>query len=200
MTLFADSVFPASDIGSARKILFELQVEQHKHDENYHREIARLSLHQRLNHMALHFAKYTGKIAATNNTTTLRHIYVDTLIIALSSANILNVELWELLETDEREYPGLLAFGRALALTVPPCSDQTALIAQTAVATGKIAAACEKIDHLEEISFRTEIKAGVAMLSTIALAYLAQQGCDPAISVRQRLGEVKQRLKLHGRI
>ena len=45
----------APEMGPAKKILFELQVAQHHHDETYHREIARLSLHQRLNHMALPF-------------------------------------------------------------------------------------------------------------------------------------------------
>jgi len=105
-----------SDAGSARNTLFELQVEQHHHDENYHREIARLSLHQRLNHMALHFAKYAGKVAATTDPDGLTRVYVDVLIIALSTANILNIKLWDLLEPDGREFPGLLAFGRAQAI------------------------------------------------------------------------------------
>ena len=48
---------------SAETILFTLQLEQFEHDEKYHREIARLTTHHRLNHMALHFAKYTGQLA-----------------------------------------------------------------------------------------------------------------------------------------
>src|ERR1700744_5090150 len=90
----------ASNSGSAKNILFELQIEQHHHDENYHREIARLSMHQRLNHMALHFAKYAGKIACAENLTEVAPVYVDTLIIALSTANILNVEIWDHLAHD----------------------------------------------------------------------------------------------------
>ena len=39
---------------SAADELFALQVAQLKHDEYYHREIARLTVHARLNHMALH--------------------------------------------------------------------------------------------------------------------------------------------------
>src|SRR5690348_13763017 len=96
---------------SAKNILFELQVEQHQHDETYHREIARLSLHQRLNHMALHFAKYTGKVAAAPTIEVATPVFVDTLVIALSTANVLNVELWDLLEHQGQEYPGLIAFG-----------------------------------------------------------------------------------------
>ena len=43
--------------------LFELQVEQLKHDEKYHKEICSLSVQNRINHMSLHFAKYTGQIS-----------------------------------------------------------------------------------------------------------------------------------------
>jgi hypothetical protein len=198
MTRPVDRPRSKSDAGSARRVLFELQVEQHGHDETYHREIARLSLHHRLNHMALHFAKYTGKAAASTDVIELRRIYVDVLIIVLSTANVLNTELWELIEEDDREYPGLLAFGRSVALKALPTDDHEVLVRATAIATGQIAAACEKIDHLEPISFRSEIKAGLAKLAAISLAILSRHGQDPAAAVRQRLSEVKQRLKLHG--
>jgi hypothetical protein len=201
MTRVTDHARAASDLGSARKILFELQVEQHEHDEKYHREIARLSVHQRLNHMALHFAKYAGKIASSSEPASPLPVYVDALIIAISTANILNAELWDLLEQQDREYPGLLAFGRALAVNSEvDAADHSALVRKTTIAAGRIAAACEKIDHLEEISFRAEIRAGLAQISALSLAYISLQGIDPAHAVRQRLTQVKGRLKLHGRI
>ena len=187
--------------GSAKKILFELQVEQHHHDEKYHREIARLSVHQRLNHMALHFAKYTGKIAASSDPATLLPVYVDVLVISLSTANVLNIELWDLLGQDDQESPGLLAFGRLLAVgLIGEAEDHALLVRKTAVASGRIAAACEKIDHLEEISFRAEIRNGIAQISALSLAYISSQGIDAARAIRHRLETVKQRLKLHGRI
>jgi hypothetical protein len=190
-----------TDPGSARNELLRLQVEQHQHDEIYHREIARLSLHQRLNHLALHFAKYTGKIAAADHSTTLRDIYVDVLIIALSTANVVNVELFDLLERDRREFPGLLSFARSLATGMPNViGDRNALLRETAIASGRMATACEKIDHLEEISFRAEIRDCIAQLSTIALAFLYSNGIDPMQAVRERLNRVKTRLKLHGSI
>lgn len=196
-----DHAMPASELGSARKILFQLQVEQHEHDEKYHREIARLSLHQRLNHMALHFAKYTGKIASAEDSEAIERVCVDALIISLSTANILNVDLWDTLAGDDHEYPGLLACGRSLAVAGGwNLADRAELVTAMAVAGGRVAAACEKIDHLEEISFRSEIKAGLGCLSAISLAYIAQCGHDPANAVRQRLDGVKRRLKLHGRI
>ncbi len=201
MTRIADQARTAADCGSAKKILFELQVEQHAHDEKYHREIARLSVHQRLSHMALHFSKYTGKIAALRDPAAIVPIYVDALIIAISTANILNVELWDLLGEQGQEFPGLLAFGRALAVDLRmDVASHSRLIRRTAIAAGRVAAACEKIDHLEDIPYRSEIKAGIAQISELSLAYISSQGADPAQLVRQRLANVKQRLKLHGRI
>lgn len=183
---------------SAKKALFDLQVEQHQHDEKYHREIARLSLHHRLNHMALHFAKYAGKIAGANDPIELQDVFVDVLVIALSTANVLNLDLGELLQMDNREFSGLLELG--LAAAERNSSNEVSLLNQFTVATGRIAGACEKIDHLEEINFRAEIRGGVARLAELAIGYIASRGADPAEAVRNRLTGVKRRLKLHGRI
>ncbi len=193
--------FAPDAVASAKAILFELQVEQHHHDEVYHREIARLSLHQRLNHMALHFAKYAGKVAAAERIEDALPVYVDTLVIGLSMANILNAEMWGILSPANQEYLGLLPFGRALARQIgTDLEGRAELLRTTAIAAGQVAAACEKIDHLEEISFRADIKHGLSKLATISLAILAVHGIDPAAAIRSRLQSVKSRLKLHGRI
>lgn len=185
---------------SAKHVLFELQVEQHLHDEAYHREIARLSLHQRLNHMALHFAKYAGRIAAASSVEETLPVYIDVLIIGISTANILNEEVWSLLGHGQ-EFPGLLPFARTLSHDVRGAMEnRDVLLRETAIATGQIAAACEKIDHLEEISYRANIKVGLAKLLTLSLAVISKQGIDPATAARERLEIVKRRLKLHGRI
>lgn len=199
MTTRSTSGKPAPT-GSAQSMLFELQVEQHQHDEAYHREIARLPLHQRLNHMALHFAKYTGKVASLSRVEDVDPVYTDILIIALSTANILNTRIWNLLPHGDREFAGLMSFGLYLAQTNRCVEMRDELLCESARATGQIAAACEKIDHLEEVSFRSEIKSGIASLATLALSLLAVHHVDPAAAVRSRLSEVKQRLLLHGRV
>lgn len=186
---------------SAKGMLFELQVEQHQHDETYHREIARLSMHQRLNHMALHFAKYTGKIAASANTHDVSKVFVDTLIIALSTANILNTELWKIVEPKQREFLDLASLGRSLAAEINAESgDLQMFLREMAIASGRMAAACEKIDHLEEVPFREEIKHANARLAILSLVFTSTRGIDPVQAVRERLDSVKKRLKLHGRI
>jgi len=47
--------------------IFELQLEQLRHDEKYHKEICSLSVKNRINHMVLHFAKYSGRIGRRSN-------------------------------------------------------------------------------------------------------------------------------------
>jgi hypothetical protein len=203
MTSMQYHMKPATVSASAEKQLFDLQIEQHHHDEQYHREIARLSLHARLNHMALHFAKYAGKIAASDSQITVRAVYVDVLIIALSTANILNLKLWEAFgdSVREHEFPSLLAFGRSLGRAMDlDIRDYALLLKATAIAAGRVAAACEKIDHLEDVPYRAEIRHGIAELALIGLSVISQQGLDPVQAVRERLANVKQRLVLHNRV
>lgn len=194
-------ILEAAPAMSAGKVLFELQVEQHHHDETYHREIARLPMHQRLNHMALHFSKYAGKIAIAPDTDTILRVLTDTLIIAISTANILNTNLWELVEPQGREFLGLSAFGRSIAAgTERGNEDRAQLLREFVIAAGLMAAACEKIDHLEEVNFRHEARESITQLSRVSIAFMALNGVDPAASVRERLSDVKTRLRLHGRI
>src|SRR5437868_13538203 len=76
-----------------------IQLDQFKHDETYHREIARLSTQDRLKHMALHFAKYAGNLAEpTSDEIALKKAVTDTFIIAVSTANTLNVRVSEYID------------------------------------------------------------------------------------------------------
>jgi hypothetical protein len=73
-----------------------LQREQFEHDERFHREIVRLNIHARLNHMALHFCKYTGQFAtvrASGDPELRMKTITDSFIISLCSANALNFNL-----------------------------------------------------------------------------------------------------------
>lgn len=160
-----------------------LQLEQFKHDEAYHREIARLSTQDRLKHMALHFAKYAGNLAeAGDNETALKKAVIDTFIIAVSTANTLNVRLSELVGSK--------------ASSVRSTSFPTLL----AVYAGRMAAACEKMDHLEDVAFRPIIRDSVVGLIEAAADEADRRGWQIAELVRSRLAGVKQKMIFHGRI
>ena len=85
--------------------LYQLQLNQLHHDERFHKEVVRLPVHQRINHMALHFAKYSGQLASEFITPSFSKeqrskLIIDCFAIAISSVNILNVRISDRLLSD----------------------------------------------------------------------------------------------------
>jgi hypothetical protein len=197
----ADHMATISESPAAASLLFELQVQQHHHDEAYHREIARLTVHHRLNHMALHFAKYAGKIAEAADADRMVPVFVDILIISLSTANILNEELWELMEPRSSAFPTLAEWATEWVQSAGiRMNDPSVVLTEAILPAGRMAAACEKIDHLEDVPYRAEIRTSVGRLAALSIAFLLSRGVNPASAVHARLNTVKKRLKLNGRI
>lgn len=158
-----------------------IQFAQFRHDEAYHREISRLTVKQRLTHMALHFAKYAGQLAAGLDDAGLRRTVTDLFVIAVSTGNVLNVRLHDLLSARGPVHD-----------TSPP-----ALARNVAVEAGRMAAACEKLDHLEDFAFRREIQAATVALLANAVCAAADRGWDVCDLVQERLGPVKEKSIFH---
>jgi hypothetical protein len=174
-----------------------LQREQFEHDELFHKEISRLNVHARLNHMALHFCKYTGQLAtvcASGDGELRSKTIIDSFIISLSSANILSLNL------SEHVAPklGYAATPRDLGLHLadhlyPTTSlDDRWLLAAHAVNAGKLARACEKIDHLEAFPFRDELREAVLRLCQIALIGASANNFDLFSAVQERRKYLRQ--------
>jgi len=177
---------------SAADELFALQVAQLKHDEFYHREIARLTVHAHLNHMALHFAKYVGQLATATEADDrwlVRRTVTDTFVITLSSANILNLSLGSAIP-NAKEYPSLSELGRALSRNKP-------LVQALAVPTGQIARACEKLDHVEGFPFRETITEGVTSICGTMIAAAYELDFDLPSAVRERFAEIEPKYMFH---
>jgi hypothetical protein len=171
-----------------RDLLEQLQLEQFQHDEKYHREIARLGTQDRLKHMALHFAKYVGNLAsaAGEEDGQIQRIVTDVFIIGTSTSNILNLRLAEavpLLRTDSSSNGDLTTFAAALTINM-----------------GKMAAACEKLDHLEDFPFRSAIREAVLAMVEAAIEHAEARGWDLTALVRERLRGVKEKMIFHGRV
>ena len=193
---------PAQDGGcGAAELLFRLQMEQFEHDERYHREIARLNMHHRLNHMALHFAKYAGKLVeADDDREKIQKTVTDTFIIALSCSNTLNFRMWDRVRpSSDAVAEDLVNLGWQLQEAVGGAPTGTAELARwVTVAAGRMAAACEKVDHLEPYPFRQAIEESVANLVKGCFVFASPQGWDLARLVRGRLQGVKEKSILHG--
>jgi len=177
-------------------VMLDLQREQFEHDERFHREILRLSIHARLNHMALHYCKYTGQFAivcaAADNALRSRTI-TDSFIISLCAANALNLSLSETI-ADPSESVLLCDLGQSLSRRLYPkttLNDHWLLI-EHAVYSGKMARACEKIDHLEAFPFREEARAAVIRLCQIALIAANVNSIDLLYEARERRSGIRR--------
>lgn len=159
-----------------------VQLAQFEHDEKYHREICRLSTQDRLRHMSLHFAKYAGRLLDDPSDADFRQIAVDTMVIAVSCANILNVDL----------LGKFVPFAGKLA--------QPEYTRRLAIAAGKMAAACEKLDHLEDFPFRPTLTTQALGILTDSVALFQTEGWEPVQEMSQRLAKIKAKSIFHGKI
>ncbi|USG61457.1 hypothetical protein NBZ79_00515 [Sneathiella marina] len=186
-----------SPIGNAAEELFALQKEQLEHDSIYHKDICSLSVQQRMNHYALHFAKYAGYFVEalhSEDQEKFNKAAVDSFIIALSTANTLNVDLGSSLPE--------LAKKRCLKeFETKSHSSKTkpSFIFSFVEIVGKLSKACESVDHLESYPFRKEM---IKCIQEILLATLNQ---GPILKInlpdeaRNRLASVKERNIFHNR-
>lgn len=178
--------------------MLDLQREQFEHDERFHKEILRLNIHARLNHMALHFCKYTGQFAAVcaSGDAELRsRTIIDSFIISLCSANVLNLNLTEYVAPALGLTATFRDIGLHLANRLYPEArlDDSWLLLTHAIHSGKMAKACEKIDHLEAFPFRDELNDSVIKICQIAIVAAIANNIDILSSIRGRRTSIRQR-------
>ncbi|MBX3629014.1 MAG: hypothetical protein KF908_03700 [Nitrosomonas sp.] len=179
--------------------LFNLQITQLKHDELFHKEISRLGIHQRLNHMALHFAKYSGKICDcvlnTPDEENLKRIIIDSFIISVTCANILNFRISDrLIPFEEKKFSSLDDLGGDLIKRLEiNMHDPLWLIKVFPIVVGEFAKACESVDHLESFSYRESMIDSTARICSLMLVAASQFKIDLASEVSSRLNEVKKK-------
>jgi hypothetical protein len=180
-------------------VMLDLPREQFEHDERFHREIVRLNLVARLKHMALHFCKYTGQFAAIlhrPDDVSLRiRTITDSFIISLCSANALNFNLSEHIAPNIGVAVTLRNLGIYLAHQLYPTTklDSEWLLTAHATNSAKMAAACEKIDHLEAFAFRDALQEAVLRLCQIAIISASAYDIDLVSAVRARRKEIQKR-------
>lgn len=162
--------------------LARLQWQQFEHDEKFHREIARLPVQDRLKHMVLHFAKYAGRLAEGPGDAEMQRLVTDIFVISVSSANILNIKL--------SDHYSIFTSG-------PHARNFPSSIT---VSAGRMAAACEKMDHLEAYPFREKISEAVLDLMTASVSYAEARGWDLKNLVNQRLQPIKEKSIFYGQI
>lgn len=167
-----------------RERLSAIQLAQFRHDETYHREITRLTVKDRLTHMALHFAKYAGLLASGLDEKELQRVVTDIFVIGVSTINSLNVPL----------YPCLVEQGPTNDVSVLDLTRNVTVLA------GKMAAACEKLDHLESFPYRETIRSSAVALVANAMSAASERGWDIETLVADRLQPIKEKSIFYGHI
>jgi hypothetical protein len=178
---------------TAAPSLHDLQWMQLRHDEQFHRDVVQLPVANRLKHYALHFAKYVGNFAAANERSdkpAFDRALVDSFIIALAAANTLGMDLRQVAAAPSPEDPldsleNSAGAAFVLALTQP---------------VGRLAKACESLDHVEAFPFREEMQSAVAEVFRLVMAQGAFRQMNLTTSALERLDQVESRHLFRGHL
>ncbi|MEC9068127.1 MAG: hypothetical protein VX569_12700 [Pseudomonadota bacterium] len=158
-----------------------IQFAQFEHDEKYHPEISRLPVQARLRHMTLHFAKYAGRLNEELTEAEFERLVIDALIIGISCANTLNIDLSKV--------------GGAISPT-----QRGDFARQITVCAGQMASACERLDHLEDFPFRPTLAEQVLQIISASLGVFCSNDWSPVEKMRERLAPVKAKKLFHGKL
>jgi len=180
-----------------------LQWAQLRHDQFYHSDILVLPIGQRVKHFALHMAKYVGHIAEVvenDDDNLLEATLIDAFIICLACANALQLNLGEVLSSRSRPLArNLQSLGRQLAdgLKVPN-SDTGWLLRTMARCVGRLAKACESLDHIEDYPFRATMLDSTRSLVEVILAAACLRGIAVTEKAATRIQSMEAKHIFHG--
>ncbi|SRR5258706_770300 len=166
----------------------QLQAGQMHHDQIAHQDIWTLAVPHRLTHFTLHFAKYIGALVTankTNDTELKKRVLTDSLVIALATANAVQVDLATSVETpNERS-------NTADIRLLPRQFDSLTL--ELAEVVGRMAKACEAFDHAEKFPSRDVIEHSVSRLIPVIEGLAEIEGLDIVSCVTERWAAVEMK-------
>jgi hypothetical protein len=171
------------DTNSFEDRVLRLQWRQQVHDDRYHRDILLLAVGQRMKHFALHLAKYAGQLVDSideDDSSTQNRLMVDSFIITLAAANTLNINLAQSSRTPpvDNKYD-LRSAGHFFAGELEYLADDKYwFVKQLIRSAGRMAKACESLDHTERFPSREALEAAVIDVYKLVLAYASMMRSD----------------------
>jgi hypothetical protein len=149
-----------------------------------------------MKHFALHMVKYLGYFAEATDlgdNGRFERTLVDAFIIALASANTLNLDLGKALGSQgNTASANFRAFGVELATQCSPRSeDKIWFLKQFARHCGRLAKACESLDHVESYPFRESMLASVLDMFKLFVAEGTAHQIDLVKAAKERLRSVE---------
>jgi hypothetical protein len=172
-------------MNKAFETLTSLQARQRKHDTRAHQDIFYLPYPERIKHLTFHVAKYAGRLATPGSSqATIRQTLVDAFIIALSAADVLKINLAEALQkrAGTERCNDLSQLGRLLLKThEEPAEPLLWYLRMLAVIGGRMAKACESLDHMEPVPYRIMLTEGVIDLCVCTI----EAGCLLDVNLKE---------------
>src|SRR5579872_723371 len=177
---------PASPLAAMR--FLEMQTIQLKHDERYHKDITLLNVGDRMKHMTLHMAKYAARFISPGSAGSGTAL-VDAFIIALASANALNLDLGrELAAAQSSTFEELgchVATERSLDR-----GHTFNFVRLFAEAMGSMAKATESLDHMEAFPSREVLAASILKIAELVVGEAWARNLDLSSEMASRLDGV----------
>lgn len=175
---------------NAAKALRNLQARQREHDIRAHQDIYYLSYPDRMKHLSFHVAKYAGRLAVRNiSDAEFARTLVDAFIISLSAADVLRIDFSDALNNKVKidQCPSLVDFGLALRdqdHKAEGLSDW--YFRKIAYIAGRMAKACESLDHMEPIPYREVLSEAAIDLCQVTIIAAAIRSLDLLAATGER--------------
>lgn len=178
------------------EILRGLQRQQREHDEKAHKDIYYLSYPSRIKHLTFHVAKYAGRLAEKGTgSKDYRATVVDAFIISLSAGEVLLINFGaEVMKWDKtKEHKNLSELGLALKDTFKVEELGDWYFRQLAIVAGRMAKACESLDHMEPVPYRDILSDSIIHLCKSSLAAAAVLSIDLVQKSKERWGAIESK-------
>jgi len=172
----------------------KIQQRQWEHDEEFHQDIHTLSKLDRLNHYALHFSKYVGRLSHDHPEEELEDqldkTIADALIVTFAAANTLEIDLQtELEETFGESFDEVNEWAQFLDNTgeeMEPPAVRDWLFNRLAMPTGEIANAIESLDHVEPMNLREILDEELIQILSFLMVASNQLSFEPVQVIENR--------------
>ncbi len=152
----------------------KLQEKQQQHDLIYHQDILVLGTHERVKHLVLHFAKYLGKFTENPSSVEEQLVSTDFMICSISLANVLNIRLSEVEANNST-----LEYTTEMLLKNITCI------------VGKLAKACEALDHVEDYPSRSTLEQSLESLVSCLISLSKNKKIDLNSEIPKRLNDIE---------
>jgi len=120
---------------------------------------------------------------------------IDSFIISTTCSNTLNILISDKLITSELvDILSLADLGKAISINIGINTEESLWLARIyPVVVGKLAKACESVDHLESYTYRETIAENVIAICSLMLIAASVYGIDLLTEVPSRLLGVKKK-------